>query len=212
MNLMKHITFRLFSVVALVATLALPAALGADGDKPTPPPGGGPGGGKRPDRGDAARPQRDAWLKEIGASEDQATKIREILKDQMDQQRTLRQNADLTPEQRRSKMSEIRAATTAKIKGILTPDQFAKYEKLQEERRPWGSRWSRWSRWWQAASRWWPGWRGWRGWPRGRQAQQAPREPGRLIPLDPIPFRSKTAGHPPGCPVFGRSSDIVGRR
>ena len=135
MNLMKHITFRLISLVALVATLALPAALGADGDKPTPPPGGGPGGGKRPDRGDAGRPQRDAWLQEIGASEDQIAKIRDLLRDQMDQQRALRQNADLTPEQRRSKMSEIRTASTAKIKGILTPDQFAKFEKMQEERR-----------------------------------------------------------------------------
>lgn len=135
MKLMKHITFRLFSIVALVATLALPAALGADGDKPTPPPGGGPGGGKRPDRGDAGRPQRDAWLKEVGASEEQAAKIREILKDQMEQQRALRQNADLAPEQRRSKMTEIRTAVTAKIKAILTPEQFAKYEKLQEERR-----------------------------------------------------------------------------
>lgn len=135
MNLMKFISFRILSIAALLATLALPAALGADGDKPTPPPGGGPGGGKRPDRGDAARPQRDAWLKEVGASEEQAAKIREILKDQMEQQKALRQNADLPPDQRRSKMSEIRAATTAKIKAILTPEQFAKYEKLQEERR-----------------------------------------------------------------------------
>lgn len=135
-NLMKYITFRFVSVLALMASLALPAVLGADGDRPTPPPGGGPGGGgRRPDRGEGARPQRDAWLKEIGASEDQAAKIRDILRDQMDQQRALRQNADLTPEQRRAKMSEIRSATTAKIKGILTPDQFAKYEKLQEERR-----------------------------------------------------------------------------
>ena len=89
---MKFISFRILSIAALLATLALPAALGADGDKPTPPPGGGPGGGKRPDRGDAARPQRDAWLKEVGASEEQAAKIREILKDQMEQQKALRQN------------------------------------------------------------------------------------------------------------------------
>lgn len=131
---MKHLTSRFLSVLTLVATLALPVAFGADGDKPTPPPpGGGPGGGGK--RGDAGRPQRDAWLQEIGASEEQAAKIREILKDQMEQQRALRQNADLTPEQRRSKMGEIRAAATAKIKGILTPDQFAKYEKMQEERR-----------------------------------------------------------------------------
>lgn len=130
---MKHFTSRLLSVFTLVATLAFPVAFGADGDKPTPPPGGGPGGGGK--RGDAGRPQRDAWLKEVGASEEQAAKIREILKDQMDQQRALRQNTDLTPEQRRAKMGEVRTATTAKIKAVLTPDQFAKYEKLQEERR-----------------------------------------------------------------------------
>lgn len=81
------------------------------------------------------REQRDAWVKEIGASEEQMAKIREAMKAQSDQAREFRAKTDLSNEERRAKMLELREGTSAKIKGILTPDQFAKYEKLQEQRR-----------------------------------------------------------------------------
>ena len=45
---------------------------------------------------------------------------------------------DLTPEERREKMKENRKATDAKIKEILTPEQYTQWEKMRQENRPAG--------------------------------------------------------------------------
>ncbi len=81
------------------------------------------------------REQREAWIKEIGVSDEQLAKIREATREQGEKSREIRSNTALTQEERRAKTQEGREALTAKIKGILTPEQYTKYEKLMEQRR-----------------------------------------------------------------------------
>jgi hypothetical protein len=56
----------------------------------------------------------------------------------MKKMRDLRQDTSITdPTDRRAKMKEIRDATTAKLKDILTPEQLDKWTKMgQGNRRP----------------------------------------------------------------------------
>lgn len=94
---------------------------------------------KRPDRpaGDrqeAMREQRDAWVKELGATDEQMGKIREAMKAQAEKGRALREDTSLSQDDRRAKMKEIREGMTAKMKEILNADQFAKYEKMMAQR------------------------------------------------------------------------------
>ena len=42
---------------------------------------------------------------------------------------------DLTPEERKEKMKANRQATDAKIKEILTPEQYTQWEKMRQENR-----------------------------------------------------------------------------
>lgn len=80
------------------------------------------------------REQRDAWVKELGATDEQMAKIREAQKAQAEKGRALRDDTTLSQEDRRAKMKEIRDGMTAKMKEILNADQFAKYEKQMEQR------------------------------------------------------------------------------
>ena len=125
------------SAFTLAATLSFPV-LAQDAPKPANP---APSSEtrKRPDRppGDrqeAMREQRDAWVKELGATDEQMAKIREAQKAQAEKGRALRDDTTLSQEDRRAKMKEIRDGMTAKMKEILNADQFAKYEKQMEQR------------------------------------------------------------------------------
>jgi hypothetical protein len=50
--------------------------------------------------------------------------------------RDLRNDTTLSTDDRRAKMKTIRDDANAKLKTILTPDQFAKYQALMPARRP----------------------------------------------------------------------------
>ena len=135
---MKITTRTWVSALTLAATLSFPTGRAEDAPKPAPP---APSSEtrKRPerpagDRQEAMREQRDAWVKELGATEEQMGKIREAMKAQAEKGRALREDTTLSQEDRRAKMKEIRDGMTAKMKEILNADQFAKYEKLMEQR------------------------------------------------------------------------------
>ena len=135
---MKITTCSWVSALTLAATLTFPAVLAQETPKPAPP---APSSEtrKRPerpagDRQEAMREQRDAWVKEIGATDEQMAKIREAQKAQAEKGRALREDTTLSQEDRRAKMKEIRDGMTAKMKEILNADQFAKYEKMMAQR------------------------------------------------------------------------------
>ena len=126
---MKMHKVSLLAALAAGALIAFTPTLRAE-DKPNRPerPEGGPrsaGGGQR---GDMLKEMAE----KLGLSDEQKSKLQEVFKSQREAMK------DLSPEERREKMKESREAMSAKIKAILTTEQYAKWEKIRDERRPGG--------------------------------------------------------------------------
>ena len=124
---MKMHKVSLLAALAAGALIAFTPTLRAE-DKPARPerperPGGGPG-----QRGDMLKKMAE----ELSLTDDQKAKLQEVFKAQREAMK------DLSPEERREKMKESREATNAKVKAILTAEQYAKWEKIRDERRPGG--------------------------------------------------------------------------
>ena len=128
MNITK--TLMLASVVAAgLMTGQTLQAQDAPKDKPAGAPGGGP----------AMRgPNMDQIAKELNLTEDQKTKVKAAQEERMQKARAIRQDSTISQEDRRAKMKEIQDAFTAKMKEILTPDQFEKWQKHAQQRRQQG--------------------------------------------------------------------------
>ena len=122
-----------FALVALVAgnLLAGNTALQAQDNTNTPPAGTPPGGS-----GMRGRPNFEAISKQLELTDDQKPKVKAVLEDLQKQSRELRQDTSLSQEDRHAKMKEIRDGASAKLKDILTADQFAKWQKIGQRQRP----------------------------------------------------------------------------
>lgn len=129
---MKMSKISILATLAAGALFALTPSLRAE-DQPAKPaagehPAGGPRGGQR---GDMLKEMAE----KLNLTADQKTKLQEALKSQRDNRKDLK---DATPEERRTAMKEGREKMDAKIKEILTPEQYAKWEKIRQENRPAG--------------------------------------------------------------------------
>ncbi|MFD0748901.1 hypothetical protein ACFQZS_02025 [Mucilaginibacter calamicampi] len=69
-----------------------------------------------------------------GITDAQSAKLLAVFQTQSKSQDSLRTALNGDFGAMREKMAPITASTTAKLKGILTPEQFAAYEKAQAER------------------------------------------------------------------------------
>lgn len=98
-------------------------------------------GPKRPERverpeGPGAGPRGDMlkrMAEELNLTAEQKTKLEEALKAQRESRTELR---NATPEERRAALREGREKMDAKLKEILTAEQYAKWKKSREEMRP----------------------------------------------------------------------------
>jgi Spy/CpxP family protein refolding chaperone len=72
----------------------------------------------------------DGMAKQLNLTDDQKTKAKPIFEDMQTQMRDLRADTTLSTAEKRAKMKDIREATTAKLKDILTPEQLAKWQKM----------------------------------------------------------------------------------
>ena len=106
----------------------VPAARAADNDD------------AKPAKGEAATPARGAVRdrlqqvsEQLKLTDDQKEKLKPIFKEQATKLRELRDNKDLSREDRTAKVKEIRESLAAKIKPILTPEQLDKWNKLRSE-------------------------------------------------------------------------------
>lgn len=93
---------------------------------------------QRPQRPAAeARGPRGDQLKEmaekLNLTAEQKTKLQEAMQSQRENRKDLK---DATPEERRTAMKEAREKMDAKIKEILTPEQYTKWQELRKEARP----------------------------------------------------------------------------
>ncbi|HEY9174799.1 MAG TPA: Spy/CpxP family protein refolding chaperone [Verrucomicrobiae bacterium] len=84
-------------------------------------------GGKRPD----TQARLNQMAEQLNLTSEQKEKVKPIMEAEREKMQGLR---DLAPEQRREKMQEIRKDQEAKLKPILTPEQFEKWKKIRDQR------------------------------------------------------------------------------
>jgi Spy/CpxP family protein refolding chaperone len=83
----------------------------------------------------AARFDRTEYLaKRLDLTEEQKQKVRPILAEETKLWDEMRQAKDMKPQDRSAKAREIREATNAKLKPILTPEQWEKHTKPLQTR------------------------------------------------------------------------------
>jgi periplasmic protein CpxP/Spy len=124
---MKSTKTMLIAALAACALITGGSSLLAQNSTNPPSAGGPPGGGMR-GRG----PSLEQLSKDLDLTDDQKTKVKAAL-DALKQEITeLRADTSLSQEDRRAKMKTIRDEFTAKLKDILTPDQFAKWQKMSQ--------------------------------------------------------------------------------
>ena len=113
-------------IAALVAgsVFAADIAVRAQDSTNTPPAGGPPGGGQRGRGG----PSIEMLTTNLSLTADQIPKVKAALDEQRQKMGELRNETD--QQVRRTKMQSLRTDTTAKMKEILTTEQFAKFEKM----------------------------------------------------------------------------------
>ena len=119
-------TIALAALVAgglLAGTAASPAQ-----DHTNSPPAHGPGL-----RG---RPNLDQIATDLDLTADQKAKVKAVLDEQQTKRQALQEDTSLTPEDKRAKNKELREATQAKLKEILTADQWEQWQKRMQRNRP----------------------------------------------------------------------------
>jgi Spy/CpxP family protein refolding chaperone len=75
-------------------------------------------------------PTLDQLTQQLSLTDDQKAKVKIVLDARDQKLKDLRADTTLSPEDRRAQMQAIRQDVTAQLKAILTPEQFAKYQKM----------------------------------------------------------------------------------
>jgi Spy/CpxP family protein refolding chaperone len=130
MKLNKTLMIATLAVGSLFAS-GLPSQ--AQDNTNTPPANTPPPGGMR------QRPNFDTIAKQLELTDDQKPKVKAVFDEMQQKQKDLRADTSVAQADKRAKAKEIRDAATAKLKDILTADQFAKWEKMgpgQRQRPP----------------------------------------------------------------------------
>ena len=126
---MKFNRTSLIAVIALGGLVAFGALAKAE-DKPE---------GKPHSKAHGDMKDRGAKMaEELGLNEDQKTKMGDVMKEFGPKMKAIFDDASLSKEDKMAKVKAINEERSAKIKEILTADQFEKWQKLQAAHRPGG--------------------------------------------------------------------------
>ncbi len=82
-----------------------------------------------------ARSQIQRMVDELSLTADQKVKIDPILEEDAKQVRAFRDDTSLSADDRKAKTAKVRHETDAKIKPLLTADQWTKLLQLREDRK-----------------------------------------------------------------------------
>lgn len=114
------------------AALAAGAAM-AQQEAPPPPPPGVQQQGPPPPMNPERRVQR--MQQRLDLTPDQTAQLRSILVDGMQKMDALRMNGSMAAQDLRAQMQSTRKEMEAKIRGLLTPEQQAKFDQMQQQMR-----------------------------------------------------------------------------
>lgn len=89
-------------------------------------------------KGPSVEQRVDRMSTELNLTADQKTKVTALFEDDMKKMRELRQDSSLSQEDRRAKGRTLREASDKKLKEILTPDQWEKWQKVRPQGGPRG--------------------------------------------------------------------------
>lgn len=102
--------------------------------------GGGQGRGERPDPKKVAQDTADKWQEEFGLSDEQHTKVYNLLIETGEKQREkmqeLRASGSVDREAMREAMTEMRDEQEKKLKEIFSDTQWTAYEKWKKDNPP----------------------------------------------------------------------------
>jgi Spy/CpxP family protein refolding chaperone len=90
---------------------------------------------RRGDRQQDMRQHMDKMATELNLSADQKTQWQGIMKDQMSQARSIRQDSSLSEDQKKAKLKELHESTQSKVNAVLTPDQQKKFADMRKDMR-----------------------------------------------------------------------------
>ena len=128
---MKRNQTNMIAVLALGGMMAFTAiATAADEAKPASPPAEKKVEATKPTAEDIAK--LDA---EVGLSDEQKSKVEGLLSELKQERRAIKEDASLSDEQKKAKTKAINEdilGKDGKIKALMTAEQFAKWQKLQE--------------------------------------------------------------------------------
>jgi periplasmic protein CpxP/Spy len=114
---------------ALIAALAIgaiitlsPSTFAQQADRP--------GAGQRERAG---QPQIERIAEQLKLTEEQKKKLETVLREEMTAMREVRQDTNLSAEQRREKVQKLREQTLAKVKPILPAEKLEQFKKMRED-------------------------------------------------------------------------------
>ena len=121
------------ALAALIAGSLLAGGAIAQAQDSTTPSTNSPAGGQRP-RGMMSI---DYLTKRLALTDDEKTNVAAALADNHQKMRDLRQDASLSADDKRTQAKQLHEDLNAKMKDILTPDQYAQWLKISTvHRRP----------------------------------------------------------------------------
>lgn len=118
----------LLSAVAGIAALSV---INVCAQAPVPPPVQSEAG--KPDK--AGRKEKFEKLKtDLALTDDQARKVQDLMMEQREKMKGMKDDTTLSKEQKMEKMKAGRAEVDAKISAILTPEQKTKWDQMKKDR------------------------------------------------------------------------------
>ena len=125
---MKSTKNLLVAALAVSALIACSSALRAQDNAKTPPAGGPPAG----EHGPGMKGGRPDIAKALDLTDEQKPKVEAIMKGASEKRKALREDTAMTPDDKKAKGKALQEETSAQMKAVLTPEQFAKWEKMAQ--------------------------------------------------------------------------------